>query len=184
MEAKASGMKTPTCTGGRPLPAIASGFASIAGALLLLTCFSFQNKSLGTTASADQSSPANTGYVGSRVCSKCHPSIYESFSRTDMGRSMLEITPALLERIPTSANIFDPEFVAKYYEAVDIVNNWRASHSYPLQTIKMTLKRRAKRVCPTALVAQRLKRLASIKLKLNLSWNGSLVRARMAVAAS
>jgi ppGpp synthetase/RelA/SpoT-type nucleotidyltranferase len=75
----------------------------------------------------------------------------------------------LLREDELSANIFDPEFVAKYYEAVDIVNNWRASHSYPLQTIKMTLKRRAKRVCPTALVAQRLKRLASIKLKLNLS---------------
>ena len=51
----------------------------------------------------------NAGYVGSRACAKCHPSIYESFSRTDMARSMSEITPALLERIPTSASTFDPK---------------------------------------------------------------------------
>jgi ppGpp synthetase/RelA/SpoT-type nucleotidyltranferase len=53
--------------------------------------------------------------------------------------------------------------------AINIVNNWRAIHSYPLQAMKMTLKRRAKRVYPTAIVAQRLKRLASIRLKLKLS---------------
>src|ERR1700730_18880388 len=29
--------------------------------------------------------------------------------RTDMGRSMSEITPALLERIPASGSIFDPK---------------------------------------------------------------------------
>jgi hypothetical protein len=109
MEAGASAMKSSNGIVGRPLRAIASGLASIA-ALLLLTCFSFQSRLLGTTASADQSFLANTGYVSSRVCSKCHPSIYESFLRTDMGRSMSEITPALLERIPTSANIFDPKF--------------------------------------------------------------------------
>jgi hypothetical protein len=51
----------------------------------------------------------NAGYVGSRACAKCHPSIYESFSRTGMGHSMSEITPALLEKVPTSATIFDPK---------------------------------------------------------------------------
>ena len=56
-----------------------------------------------------------------------------------------------------------------YETAMSIVNNWRAVHSYPLQTMKMTLKRRAKSIYPSAIVAQRLKRLASIKLKLKLS---------------
>jgi hypothetical protein len=92
----------------RWLRAIANGFASLPGALLLLTCLGFLSKLAGTTASADQSSLTNTGYVGSKVCSKCHLTLYESFSRTDMGRSMSEITPALLERIPTSDSIFDP----------------------------------------------------------------------------
>jgi ppGpp synthetase/RelA/SpoT-type nucleotidyltranferase len=57
----------------------------------------------------------------------------------------------------------------EYETATDIVNNWRAVHSYPLQAMKMTLKRRAKRIYTTAIVAQRLKRQASIKLKLKLS---------------
>src|ERR1700686_3121957 len=100
--------KSSNRTGGRPLGAIESGLASIAGVLLLMTCLGFQSKLPGQTVPTDQRSLANAGYVGSRVCSKCHPSIYESFSRTDMGRSMSEITPALLERIPTSASIFDP----------------------------------------------------------------------------
>ena len=50
--------------------------------------------------------------------------------------------------------------------ALQIVNNWRAVHGYPLQAIKMTLKKRAQRVCPSAVIAQRLKRLPSIVLKL------------------
>jgi hypothetical protein len=100
-------MKAPNCSGRWRLQAIASGLPWIAATLLFLTCLGFQNN-LATPASADQSSIANTGYVGSNACSKCHPSIYESFMRTDMGRSMSEITPALLEKIPASGSIFDP----------------------------------------------------------------------------
>jgi hypothetical protein len=83
---------------------------------------SSQAKLPGTTAPANQNSPVDTGYVGSRVCSKCHSSIYESFSRTDMGRSMSEITPALLERIPTSASIFDPR-LKRHFEISARDNN-------------------------------------------------------------
>lgn len=50
--------------------------------------------------------------------------------------------------------------------ALDVTNNWRACHSYPLQIIKMTLLHRARSVSPSALIAQRLKRLPSIILKL------------------
>jgi len=101
--------KSPNRTERRPVRAIARGLASMAGTLLLLTCLSFQSSLPGTTAAADQSSSADTGYVGSKVCSQCHSSIYQSYSRTGMGRSMSEITTALLERIPTSASIFDPK---------------------------------------------------------------------------
>jgi hypothetical protein len=76
---------------------------------LLLTCLGFHGKLLGGTAPADQSSLTNAGYVGSRVCSKCHPSISESFSRTAMGHSISEITPELLKTIPSSASLFDPK---------------------------------------------------------------------------
>jgi hypothetical protein len=43
----------------------------------------------------------------------------------------------------------------EYWEAFEIVNNWRAVHSYPLHAMKMALKRRAKSVCTSAIVAQR-----------------------------
>ena len=84
----------------------------------------------------------NAAYVGSRACGKCHPSIYESFSRTDMARSMSAITPALLEKIPTSASIFDPKlnrhfevsardgslFQSEYETAANGKDVFRATH--------------------------------------------------------
>jgi len=50
--------------------------------------------------------------------------------------------------------------------ALNIINNWRSSHSYPLQSLKMTLLNRAKIVYKSPLVAQRIKRLSSIESKL------------------
>jgi hypothetical protein len=50
--------------------------------------------------------------------------------------------------------------------ALDIAGNWRSSHGYPLQTLGMTLRRRARKIDPKALFAQRLKRLPSIMSKL------------------
>jgi hypothetical protein len=94
---------------------MASGVASIAGAMLLLTFLTFRSNLLGTTASAHLSSTADSGYAGSRACAKCHSSIYQSFLRTDMGRSMSEITPGLLEKIPTTASIFDPK-LSRHFE--------------------------------------------------------------------
>lgn len=50
--------------------------------------------------------------------------------------------------------------------ALDKINNWRASHSFPLNTFTVTLKKKARQVDPECLVSQRIKRLASIELKL------------------
>ena len=52
--------------------------------------------------------PITAGYVGSQECALCHPDIYEKYSHTDMGRSMVAATPAALRGIPTSASILDP----------------------------------------------------------------------------
>jgi hypothetical protein len=46
-------------------------------------------------------------YVGSEECATCHPDIYEKYSHTDMGRSMLTATPSALKDIPISAPVFD-----------------------------------------------------------------------------
>jgi ppGpp synthetase/RelA/SpoT-type nucleotidyltranferase len=51
-------------------------------------------------------------------------------------------------------------------ETYNVINNWRACHSYPLQAIKMTLLNRASRIDSAAIIAQRLKRLPSIVIKL------------------
>ena len=51
-------------------------------------------------------------------------------------------------------------------EALDVVNNWRSSHGYPLYVIRKRLEARAKKISSQAIVAQRLKRLASIERKL------------------
>jgi ppGpp synthetase/RelA/SpoT-type nucleotidyltranferase len=50
--------------------------------------------------------------------------------------------------------------------AEGVIDNWRSSHAFPLQIIKMNLLNRARRIDSKALVAQRLKRLPSISLKL------------------
>jgi hypothetical protein len=51
-------------------------------------------------------------------------------------------------------------------QALDILNNWRAAHSFPLNTIQVGLRRRARSVDEHALIAQRLKRVSSILQKL------------------
>lgn len=50
--------------------------------------------------------------------------------------------------------------------ALVIINNWRASHNFPLNTFQMRLRKLSKTIDKESLVAQRIKRLASIKHKL------------------
>jgi hypothetical protein len=55
-----------------------------------------------------------------------------------------------------------------YSDAIAIINNWRASHSFPLRTFQGNLRHHAEAVYRSAVVAQRLKRISSITLKLQL----------------
>jgi hypothetical protein len=55
------------------------------------------------------------GYVGSKVCAQCHAPIASRYSRTDMGRSMSEVTASLLEKIPNSASLVDDR-LQKHYD--------------------------------------------------------------------
>lgn len=61
--------------------------------------------------------------------------------------------------------------------ALDLLSHWRSCHAYPVNTFQATLRARLKSVCPTALVAQRLKRTPSIIKKLQL--NPGMQMARM-----
>jgi hypothetical protein len=51
-------------------------------------------------------------------------------------------------------------------EAIAIINNWRSSHSFPLNTFQLTLRRNARQVSHSPTIAQRIKRLSSIRSKL------------------
>ena len=48
----------------------------------------------------------------------------------------------------------------------DVINNWRSSHSFPLNTLQMGLRNKATSICDAPIVAQRLKRVSSIAHKL------------------
>ena len=56
--------------------------------------------------------------------------------------------------------------VGERESARTIVTNWRSAHGFPLNTFQMGLRRRAARFDNDATVAQRIKRLPSIRLKL------------------
>ncbi len=51
-------------------------------------------------------------------------------------------------------------------QALAVLNNWRASHAYPLNTFQITLRNKARKIEQEAVVAQRSKRLESIHKKL------------------
>lgn len=51
-------------------------------------------------------------------------------------------------------------------DALGVINNWRSSHSFPLNTFQVGLRNRARQVDHEALIAQRIKRLSSIEAKL------------------
>jgi len=53
-----------------------------------------------------------------------------------------------------------------FSHAILIINNWRSSHSFPLNTFQMTLRRKARSIDSDFIVAQRIKRLSSIESKL------------------
>lgn len=78
----------------------------------------------------------------------------------------------LVEAPPYYGNNFEVTeeyraWLQEYIAALDIINNWRSSHNFPLNTFHIGLKRRAKIIDPNAITAQRIKRMASIEAKLN-----------------
>jgi hypothetical protein len=53
-----------------------------------------------------------------------------------------------------------------YEDALGVINNFRSSHSFPLNTFQVGLRKRTKSLDRNSLVAQRIKRLSSIDAKL------------------
>jgi hypothetical protein len=80
------------------------------------------------------------------------------WSKPEFTRAQVNAAGRVLATAPSDAEELD--------EALAIINNWRSSHSFPLNTFATTLRDKARRIYPHALVAQRLKRVSSIKAKL------------------
>jgi putative GTP pyrophosphokinase len=56
--------------------------------------------------------------------------------------------------------------VSRYIDAYGVMDSWRASHAFPLNTMQMTLRRRASQIDADSEVVQRLKRAPSVISKL------------------
>jgi len=63
--------------------------------------------------------------------------------------------------------------------ALDILTNWRSSHSFPLHTFAVRLKRISKQVDTSAIVTRRLKRVSSILNKLKRNQTSKMNMSRM-----
>lgn len=79
-------------------------------------------------------------------------------------RSQVDAAGSLLLTMEEANTMAEFEAANTAYE---IVNNWRSSHNFPLNTFQIGLRNRARQVDPHSIVAQRIKRLPSITLKLN-----------------
>jgi hypothetical protein len=73
---------------------------------------------------------------------------------------------ALVEPAPIGDNIAYDIWLGEYGDALDIINNWRSAHNFPLNTFHIGLRRRAQIIDRNCITAQRIKRLSSIELKL------------------
>lgn len=55
-----------------------------------------------------------------------------------------------------------------FARAFAVLDNWRSAHAFPLNTFQILLRNRARKIDPSATIAQRLKRVPSIVKKLQL----------------
>ena len=67
----------------------------------------------------------------------------------------------------------------KLGESMDILTNWRSSHSFPLHTFAVRLNRLSKNTDTSSLVTRRLKRIPSIINKLKRPQTNRMKMSRM-----
>jgi hypothetical protein len=64
--------------------------------LVLLISIFFTYRPLSDIHAA-QTTQSASEYVGSKACANCHRQLYDEYTRTSMGRSLLQVTPALIK---------------------------------------------------------------------------------------
>jgi hypothetical protein len=60
----------------------------------------------------------------------------------------------------------EPQARIEYGDALQVIANFRSSHSFPLNTFQTGLRPRSRQIDTNSLIAQRIKRLSSIEAKL------------------
>jgi hypothetical protein len=88
---------------------------------------------------------------------------FMAWSKREYGKAEIDRMGALLVHWWRDLNAPEPEGTDEAYE---VIQNWRSSHGMPLLVFRGHLTKRAEKVSPNAIVAQRLKRLSSIMKKL------------------
>jgi ppGpp synthetase/RelA/SpoT-type nucleotidyltranferase len=73
-----------------------------------------------------------------------------------------------VNRVGVILATYDPQHgdFHAYYKALSVINNWRSSHHFPLNTFQIGLRKKATLIDQNCVVAQRIKRLSSIQIKL------------------
>lgn len=92
-----------------------------------------------------------------------------NFARKFKAHGMAWVTPQFSRGQVDAAGreLVADEFDAdRFLHALDVINNWRSSHSFPLNTFQTTLRNKGRKIDQECLVAQRIKRLSSVALKL------------------
>ena len=106
--------------------------------------------------------------MNNRMQNACN-NIYLQSKKNDMPRYYPKPDYSRSEVNRAGIILIDPNAIEEQKEhSLNVINNWRVSHNFPLNTFQMRLRKIAKKINPNSLVAQRIKRLASIKLKLEL----------------
>ena len=60
----------------------------------------------------------------------------------------------------------DTLFNDQWFDAFEVLDNWRASHAFPLNTFQVILRNRSRKLDARSTIAQRLKRVPSVLSKL------------------
>lgn len=88
------------------------------------------------------------------------------FTRERVNEAGRGITSGFKMNVPNETiETYFPRLI-KHEDDMNVVNNWRSSHSYPMNTFQATLRKRAGKIDKSALFATRIKRLESIQKKL------------------
>jgi len=79
--------------------------------------------------------------------------VIPEFSREEVNRSGKLLAEASKEQVA----FWTIAMTKQYFRSLDVVNNWRAAHGYPLNILQNNLRKTAKRFDKNPIVAQRVK---------------------------